>query len=55
MENECPNCKSNKKPKIVSYFSPIIVQCRECEAKFNQKEFIKKKDKYRFTPIPHRH
>ncbi len=42
MEYECPKCGSMKKPKVVNYFPPIIVQCLECAHKNIEASFIKK-------------
>ncbi|MHA1437526.1 MAG: hypothetical protein ACTSPD_08095 [Promethearchaeota archaeon] len=54
MYYECPKCLSKKKPKICSYFPPIIVECCDCFERGYEKEFIKE-DKYNFTPIPQFH
>lgn len=43
---ECPMCLSDKKPTIISYFSPEIVQCLDCGKRFYEKEFIKECQNY---------
>ncbi len=51
MRYECPKCGSMKKPKIIIYFPPIIVQCLACTHKDVEAHFIKK-DNNNFTPLP---
>jgi len=41
MHYECPFCKSMKKPKIVNYFPPLIVECPDCSERGHEKDFIK--------------
>ncbi|MHA1274384.1 MAG: hypothetical protein ACTSVV_04930 [Promethearchaeota archaeon] len=52
MRYECPFCGSLKKPKIVSYFPPVICQCLDCSRKAHERDFIKKDEKVKFTPLP---
>ncbi len=50
MRYQCPRCGCMKKPKIVQYYPPIIVECIECKKKGSEKEFIKE-DQARAAPI----
>ena len=40
MKYECRECKSNKKPKIVNYFPPVLVLCTDCGHKDFETKFI---------------
>ncbi len=51
MKYECPKCGSMKKPKIVNYFPPIIVQCLDCNHKSIEAQFIQKENN-NSTPLP---
>ncbi|MFX1257661.1 MAG: hypothetical protein ACFFAN_07380 [Promethearchaeota archaeon] len=52
MDYECPECGNKDKPKIIIRFPPQIFQCVECGKKGNEKDFIKKNNHHRFTPVP---
>ena len=41
MKYKCPYCRSEKKPKEFSYFTPEIVRCTDCSKIALEKEFIK--------------
>ena len=51
MRYECPRCKSMKKPKVIFYFPPFIVECVECKYKDIGTNF-NKRDVNNFTPLP---
>ena len=51
MRYECPYCGSMRKPKIVNYFPPVMVQCIDCKKEGIEKKFIKEDEIY-FKLIP---
>lgn len=51
MRYECPYCGSMRKPKIVNYYPPVMVQCIDCKKEGIEKKFIKEDEIY-FNPIP---
>ena len=40
----CPNCSSNRKPKLVNYFPPITAKCLECGYMNRENKFIKEEE-----------
>ena len=50
MRYQCPECGSLKKPKIVQYYPPIIVECLDCKKRGSEKDFIKE-DHARAAPV----
>ena len=50
MRYQCPECGCMKKPKILKYYPPIIVQCLDCKKEGYEKDFIKE-DQARDAPV----
>ena len=51
MYYECPECKSKKKPKVVNFFPPIIVECYDCHTRGYEKNFVRP-DPHSFNALP---
>ncbi len=52
MRYECPYCGSMRKPKIVNYYPPVMVQCIDCIKEGLEEKFIKE-EQTDFRIIPH--
>jgi len=52
MRYECPYCGSMRKPKIVNYYPPVMVQCIDCKKEGLEEKFIKE-EQTDFRIIPH--